>query len=56
MGLQRYMDVGVLHTNAGVCSPTNTCTLGLVIGIVCSFLKKMFGISFPFVLSKIILI
>lgn len=30
MGLQRYMNVGVLPTNMGVCYPTNTCILGLV--------------------------
>jgi hypothetical protein len=34
MGLQYYMNVGVLSTNTRVCYSTNTCSLGLVMETV----------------------
>lgn len=33
MGLQCGMNVGLLHTNTGVCYPTKTCILGLAMRI-----------------------
>lgn len=43
MGLQCCVCVGLLYTTTGVCSLTDTWTLGLIVEIVYFFFK--FGIS-----------
>lgn len=46
MGLQCYINVGVLHTHTGVCYPAHLCVCDLVMRINFFLINNVLDISF----------